>query len=78
MGDNEKQIQETFNYNYEDKFEIEDNEGRRIYINCEVDESIIDTAVYNILRYNRIDKGIPVEERKPITIYINSPGGMCF
>ena len=75
MSENERNITETYNYCYEDKFEMEDSEGRRLYLNCEIDETIVDTAVYNILRYNRMDKGIPVEERKPIIIYINSPGG---
>ena len=32
-------------------------------------------AVMDILAFNREDEGIPPEERKPITIYINSPGG---
>ena len=77
MSEKEKdtRITESYNYCYEDKFEMEDSEGRRLYINCLIDESIVDTAVYNILRYNRLDKNIPVEERRPIVIYINSPGG---
>lgn len=68
-------IKKVYNLCYEDKFDIEDNEGRRIYLNCEVDEGVVDGAVYHILRYNRLDKDIPVEDRKPIIIYINSPGG---
>ena len=31
--------------------------------------------IEDIVRYNRIDKGIPPEERKPVILYINSPGG---
>lgn len=68
-------IKKVYNLCYEDKFDIEDNEGRRIYLNCEVDEGVVDGAVYHILRYNRLDKDIPIEDRKPIIIYINSPGG---
>jgi len=64
-----------FNYCLEDRFEIEDDEQRRIYINYGIDEKVIDTAVYKILRYNRMDKDIPREDRKPIIIYINSSGG---
>ena len=71
----ENEITESYSYVYEDKFNIEDNENRRIYINSEIDESIIDSAVYHVLRYNRLDKDIPVDKRKPILIYINSPGG---
>ena len=69
-------IKGEFSYCYSDKFEMEDVENRRLFINTEIDENIIDTAVYHILRYNRIDKGIPKEERKPVIIYINSPGGV--
>ena len=70
-----EKAKEIFNYCLEDRFEIEDDEQRRIYINYGIDEEVIDTAVYKILRYNRMDKDIPKENRKPIIIYINSPGG---
>lgn len=76
MKDNEIKISETYNYEYSDKFDIEDNEQRRIYINSEIDENIVDTAVYHILRYNRLDKDTPITSREPIKIYINSPGGL--
>lgn len=71
----ERDIKECFNYGFGDRFDIEDLENRKIYINCHIDEDVIDSAVYHILRYNRLDKGIPKEERKPIMVYINSPGG---
>lgn len=70
-----KKVTETFNFTYENKFDLEDLENRRIYINCDIDEIIVDTAVYHILRFNRLDKDTPVQERKPIIIYINTPGG---
>ena len=68
---------------YADRFELEDSEGRRIYINADIDDGVIDTAVYHILRYNRLDKehNIPIGERRPILIYENSVGGSiiaCF
>lgn len=75
MSDKENAIKEIYNYSYCDKFDIEDNDGRRIYINCGIDEDIVNSAVYHILRYNRLDKDVPVEQRKPIILYINSPGG---
>lgn len=68
-------IRENFNYCYNDKFNIEDLEQRKLYVNCGIDEEIIESIVYHILRYNRLDKGIPKEERKPIILYLNSPGG---
>ncbi|MCD8290015.1 MAG: ATP-dependent Clp protease proteolytic subunit, partial [Prevotella sp.] len=65
----------VYNYCYEDKYELEDVENRRLYLNSEVDESVVDNLVYHIFRFNRLDKDLPVDERKPIILYINSPGG---
>ena len=66
---------ESFNYTYADKFAMEDEYSRHIYINNDIDENIIESAVYHIFRYNALDKDIPAEKRKPIIIYINSLGG---
>lgn len=71
----EKDRRIIYNYCYEDKFAEEDLDNRRLYLNSDVDENAIDNIVYHIMRYNRIDKGIPKEERTPIILYINSPGG---
>lgn len=75
MEKKENTIKGQYSFCYEDRFNFEDLENRRIYLNNEIDENVIDGAVYHILRYNRLDKGIPVEERKPIILYINSQGG---
>jgi len=69
------EIKELFNYCLEDKYNIEDLEGRRLYINYNIDSNIVDDIVYHIMRYNREDKGIDVPNRKPIILYINSNGG---
>lgn len=69
-------IDESFNYILNDKFILEDLYERKIFLNSEIDENTIETAVYHIMRYNAIDKEFPVEERKPIRLYINSPGGL--
>lgn len=58
-----------------DEFELEEIAARRLYINDVIDESIIETIVYHILRFNREDKGKAKEERQPILLYINTPGG---
>lgn len=63
----------NYNLGYTDEFELEDIEGRRLWINDAVDEDIINSIVYHIMRYNRLDKG--KKRRKPIILYINSPGG---
>lgn len=48
---------------------------RKLYINYGIDDSIIDDIVYNILDINSQDKNIPIEERKPIILYVSSFGG---
>ena len=58
-----------------DELEFEEIRNRRLYINGVIDEEIITSIVFHILKYNREDKGVPVESRKPILLYINSPGG---
>lgn len=70
------EIKEIFNYCYEDKYYIEEVKERRLFLNNEVEEYVIGDLVRHIFRYNRLDKGIPPEERKPIIIYINTPGGV--
>lgn len=65
----------VYNLTWTDKFEIDDINNRRLYINTDIDECVIDSVVYHILRYNREDKGIKREDRTPIILYLNSPGG---
>ena len=65
----------TMNICYTDIYDMEELDNRRLYINNDIDNEIIDTIVYHILRFNRIDKDKRPEERKPILLYINSPGG---
>jgi len=71
----EKDVKKVFNFCWLDQFNQEDLDERKLYLNSGVDEECIGSIAYHILRYNRIDKGIPVEERKPIILYINTPGG---
>lgn len=57
---------------------IRENLSKRILIfNDEVNESVLENYILHILKWNREDKeaGIPIDKRKCITIYINSPGG---
>lgn len=51
-----------------------DEEDRIFWIDSEIDASTLE-LVRMIMRCNREDKGKPVEERKPITVFIDSPGG---
>lgn len=52
----------------------EDYNDRKIYITCDIDESLFD-VVRQIMNYNKEDKGLPVDERKKIFVYIYSYGG---
>ena len=51
-----------------------DYEDRVYYLDYEIDEFAFE-IVQRIFEYNRQDAGIKAEERKPITIFINSYGG---
>jgi len=70
----------------EEYFALQDYEGRRVYLTQEINSleyeessnehlSHVGHIVKFIFDCNREDAGRPVEERKPIKIYINSPGG---
>lgn len=71
----ENPIQRIINYGWDEVFSEEDIINRRLYLNESVDECVLDNAAYHIMRYNRMDKGIPKEDRKPIILYLNTPGG---
>lgn len=61
-----------------DKVYIENLKDRRIVLNSEIDESIIEFVSIAIRKFNDEDKDIPVEQRKPIELYISSPGGSAY
>ena len=51
-----------------------DEQDRVFWIEGEIDDGLFELSKM-IVRYNKEDKDIPVEDRKPIKIFINSPGG---
>jgi len=61
--------------NFFDKVFEENLKDRKLIFNDEVDQDVVETIVLQIFKYNKDDKDIPVEKRKPIYIYINSMGG---
>jgi len=69
------EIKETINYYMADKFQMEDLAQRKLYINGEIDETIIDDYIYFILKWNKEDKEKSVSERQPILLYCSSCGG---
>lgn len=50
------------------------DENDRVFWVDEVSDDTLD-VVKMIIRCNKEDKGIPIEDRKPITLMIDSPGG---
>lgn len=50
-------------------------EKRVVVLNDEIEKNILEKVSLYIIKWNREDKYIPVEKRKPIWIYIQSPGG---
>jgi ATP-dependent Clp protease protease subunit len=51
-----------------------DEQDRVLWIEGEIGDGLFELSKM-ILRYNMEDRNIPVDERKPIKIFINSPGG---
>lgn len=52
----------------------EDLHNRIIWIDGEINNSTLD-IVSKIIQWNREDRVLPIEGRKPIRIFFNSPGG---
>lgn len=50
-------------------------DNRRIIINEEISDSLLETICLYILKFNAEDKDIPKEKRAPILIILNSAGG---
>ncbi len=51
-----------------------DEQDRVFWVTTQIDDSLLD-LVKLIIKCNREDKGKPVEDRKPIKVFIDSPGG---
>lgn len=68
-------VSSNFTYGYVESLVMEDVEARKLYINGEINESIMENITYYILKYNAIDKGIQTDKRRPVFLYINSCGG---
>lgn len=52
----------------------QDEKDRILWIEGEIDESLFEVSKL-ILKYNKEDKGVPIEQRSPIKLLIHSPGG---
>lgn len=49
--------------------------NRRLILNEDIDDGLLESICLYILKFNQEDKNIPVENRKPIWIILNSAGG---
>ncbi len=58
--------------------EHEDLKHRILYIPQVIDDSIVDDVSYYIIKFNMDDANIPVENRKPIKLLIDSWGGEVY
>ena len=56
-------------------FTIKNLKQRKLFINYNICQENIDDIVLHILQYNKEDKDIPIEERRPILLYCCSNGG---
>ena len=82
---NEEKINRNVNLTPYDVLFLEDLENRRLCLFGEINtddeydgesgNSSMPELIMHIMRYNREDKGIKPKDRKPIMLYINSPGG---
>lgn len=70
-----EEVDGSFNLSFDNKYDIEDEYNRVMLLNKEIDDDVVNTLVYSILRYNRMDKDVPPDQRKPILLYLNSLGG---
>jgi len=69
-------MKEVVSYYYNDIVYLDHLKQRKIIINDQIDDGLIEEAVLRIMTFNQEDKGIAEKDRKPIIIYINSPGGV--
>ena len=51
-----------------------DEQNRTFWVDTQIDERLLD-LVKMIIKCNKEDKGKPVDERVPIKVFIDSPGG---
>ena len=56
-------------------FYVKDLEQRKMFVGGDIDQDQVGGVCRNIMQFNADDKGVPVEERKPILLYIVSNGG---
>lgn len=66
------------NLSLAEKTYLDNIKKRKLILSDEIDELMVEDFIMYILEWNEEDEGLPEEERKPITVYLNSPGGEVF
>lgn len=68
-------IEETPTIGLEDIFYLKELKQRRLFLEEEVAQYSVSDLIHQIMQFNMEDAGVPVEERKPILLYIATEGG---
>lgn len=53
-------------------------DNRTLILNNSITEDVLEDLSIHILLWNKDDKDLPVDRRRPIFIYLDSEGGNCF
>ena len=53
-------------------------DDRTLFLNDEITECVIEDYIMYIIKWNKEDKDLPVDKRKPIKLFVSSPGGNVF
>ncbi len=80
------QTQPRINSGIDEYLFYQDIRARRLWFNTSVESReesecydsttlLVTDIVHHIIQFNRDDDGVPPEQREPIKLYINSPGG---
>lgn len=56
-------------------FYLKDLKQRKLFLNSDIDQFSVCDIAKHIMQYNAEDKGIEINERKPILLYVTSNGG---
>ena len=53
-------------------------DNRVIVLNSGISDDVLDDVILHILLWNKDDRDVPIQKRRPIFIYLDSEGGNCF
>ena len=70
-----EEAKRVINMSVGDELDMQEYEKRHLYINEGISEEQINDIVYNIMKFNKDDIGVDKNQRKPILLYMNTPGG---